>query len=330
MSRGVGDLSFSTLSADLGVTMYKYKFRIPAGYTLLVRSLAILEGIALASDPNYKVLGAAYPWVARSLLTDTSPELRATLRELLYYDDGSFRFDRLESLLEQALKSPAAYRERVSTSRDASTSATTATAGPVAPVAQPAAQAGSADAFLLGGPAAALRRLANSVSEITGIPLPLPPVSITAADDGERAALAVAAQPAGPAPNDPLALLLSEGGDFVLDIVLDELAKGIDAFWRLNLDSVQSSVSLALRSALGAAPRAPEPTVEKQRGNASRWPREGNVPLVPSRPSAARTRAPDASGRAPVPGAFLYEFVEDLPKLVDSSDLAQVRRAPWY
>jgi hypothetical protein len=41
-----------------------------------VRSLSVLEGIALASDPNYKVLGATYPWIARRLLTDRSPELR--------------------------------------------------------------------------------------------------------------------------------------------------------------------------------------------------------------------------------------------------------------
>jgi hypothetical protein len=31
------------------------RFRIPPYYTLLVRSLSVLEGIALASDPNYKV-----------------------------------------------------------------------------------------------------------------------------------------------------------------------------------------------------------------------------------------------------------------------------------
>ena len=39
-------------------------------------SLQSPQGIALASDPNYKVLGAAYPWIARRLLTDTTPELR--------------------------------------------------------------------------------------------------------------------------------------------------------------------------------------------------------------------------------------------------------------
>lgn len=68
--------------------------------------LALLQGIALSSDPNYKVLGAAYPWIARRLLSDPSPELQETLRGLLYKDD-KFQFSRLESLLAQALRSPA-------------------------------------------------------------------------------------------------------------------------------------------------------------------------------------------------------------------------------
>ena len=34
---------------------YRFQFQIPSYYTLLVRSLSVLEGIALASDPNYKV-----------------------------------------------------------------------------------------------------------------------------------------------------------------------------------------------------------------------------------------------------------------------------------
>jgi aarF domain-containing kinase len=86
--------------------MYQYKFRIPPYFTLLVRSLTILEGIALASDPDYKVLGAAYPWVARRLFTGDSPELQRTLRKLLYRTDGLFRFDRFEALLQQAVRSP--------------------------------------------------------------------------------------------------------------------------------------------------------------------------------------------------------------------------------
>ncbi|KFM24855.1 putative aarF domain-containing protein kinase, chloroplastic [Auxenochlorella protothecoides] len=94
LSGGVNNLSFGELSNDLANTMYQFKFQIPSYYTLLVRSLSVLEGIALASNPDYKVLGATYPWVARRLLLDTSPELRSTLLTLLY-KNGRFQFDRL-------------------------------------------------------------------------------------------------------------------------------------------------------------------------------------------------------------------------------------------
>ena len=64
-----------------------------------------LQGIALSADPNYKVLGSAYPWIARRLLSDNSPDLQETLRALLY-KGNKFQFARLESLLRQAVKSP--------------------------------------------------------------------------------------------------------------------------------------------------------------------------------------------------------------------------------
>ncbi|EFJ17140.1 hypothetical protein SELMODRAFT_115212, partial [Selaginella moellendorffii] len=47
-------------------------------------SLTVLEGIAITIDPNYKVLGRSYPWIARKVLTDDSPTLRSTLYNLLY------------------------------------------------------------------------------------------------------------------------------------------------------------------------------------------------------------------------------------------------------
>ena len=63
------------------------------------------QGIALSADPNYKVLAAAYPWIARRLLTEQTLELRETLRALLY-KGSRFQFARLESLLRQATRSP--------------------------------------------------------------------------------------------------------------------------------------------------------------------------------------------------------------------------------
>ncbi|CAO2043929.1 unnamed protein product [Urochloa humidicola] len=103
VNRGVENISFGDLSGNLGRTMYKFKFQIPSYFSLVIRSLAVLEGIAISFNPNYKVLGSSYPWIARKVLTDSSPKLRSTLQALLY-KDGTFQIDRLESLLTESLR----------------------------------------------------------------------------------------------------------------------------------------------------------------------------------------------------------------------------------
>ncbi|XP_062184226.1 uncharacterized aarF domain-containing protein kinase At1g71810, chloroplastic isoform X2 [Phragmites australis] len=103
VNRGVQNISFGDLSGNLGRTMYKFKFQIPSYFSLVIRSLAVLEGIAISFNPNYKVLSSSYPWIARKVLTDNSPNLRSTLQTLLY-KDGAFQIDRLESLLTESLR----------------------------------------------------------------------------------------------------------------------------------------------------------------------------------------------------------------------------------
>ncbi|CAN6269451.1 unnamed protein product [Urochloa humidicola] len=103
VNRGVENISFGDLSGNLGRTMYKFKFQIPSYFSLVIRSLAVLEGIAISFNPNYKVLGSSYPWIARKVLTDSSPKLRSTLQALLY-KDGTFQIDHLESLLTESLR----------------------------------------------------------------------------------------------------------------------------------------------------------------------------------------------------------------------------------
>jgi hypothetical protein len=56
---------------------------VPAYYALILRSLTVLEGLALQADANYKLLGRAYPYIARRLLTDPAPELRASFEDLV-------------------------------------------------------------------------------------------------------------------------------------------------------------------------------------------------------------------------------------------------------
>ncbi|XP_073119384.1 uncharacterized aarF domain-containing protein kinase At1g71810, chloroplastic isoform X2 [Henckelia pumila] len=103
VSKGVSNLNFENLLGNLGATMYKFKFRIPSYFSLVIRSLAVLEGIAISFNPEYKVLGSTYPWIAQKVLTDSSPKLKSSLQALLY-KDGVFRVDRLESLLTESMR----------------------------------------------------------------------------------------------------------------------------------------------------------------------------------------------------------------------------------
>ncbi|MED6172424.1 Protein ACTIVITY OF BC1 COMPLEX KINASE 3, chloroplastic [Stylosanthes scabra] len=99
----VSELNFKTLVDGLGNVLYQYPFNVPAYYALILRSLTVLEGLALYADPNFKVLAASYPYFAKRLLTDPNPYLRDALIELLF-KDAKFRWNRLENLLDQGKK----------------------------------------------------------------------------------------------------------------------------------------------------------------------------------------------------------------------------------
>ncbi|WP_414755980.1 ABC1 kinase family protein [Anabaena sp. CCY 9910] len=99
----VAEFNIKSITDELSELMYEYPFRVPPYYALIIRSLVTLEGIAIYIDPNFKVLSEAYPYVAKRLLTDPAPELRISLRDLLF-KDGRFRWNRLENLLRNARK----------------------------------------------------------------------------------------------------------------------------------------------------------------------------------------------------------------------------------
>jgi predicted unusual protein kinase regulating ubiquinone biosynthesis (AarF/ABC1/UbiB family) len=100
----IADMDFKSVTDQLSGVMYEFPFQVPAYYALILRSLATLEGIAISVDPDFKVLAKAYPYVAKRLLTDPAPDLRNSLKELLF-KDGSFRWNRLENLLTNARSS---------------------------------------------------------------------------------------------------------------------------------------------------------------------------------------------------------------------------------
>lgn len=112
LGASVAELNFKSITDEFSALMYEYPFRVPAYYALIIRSLVTLEGIAINVDPNFKVLSKAYPYVAKRLLTDPSPELRSSLYDLLF-KDGEFRWNRLENLLRNASDSDDYDMEKV-------------------------------------------------------------------------------------------------------------------------------------------------------------------------------------------------------------------------
>ncbi len=101
LEAGVSRMDFKAVTDDLSGVMYKFPFRVPPYYALIIRSLVTLEGIALSVDPDFKILGAAYPYFARRLMEDPDPQLRLSLREMLF-DGDIFRWARLENLVASA------------------------------------------------------------------------------------------------------------------------------------------------------------------------------------------------------------------------------------
>jgi predicted unusual protein kinase regulating ubiquinone biosynthesis (AarF/ABC1/UbiB family) len=101
LTSSVSEINIKTITDKLSELMYEYPFKVPAYFALIIRSLVTLEGIAINIEPDFKVLSKAYPYIAKRLLTDPAPELRSSLKNLLFRDD-EFRWNRLENLLRNA------------------------------------------------------------------------------------------------------------------------------------------------------------------------------------------------------------------------------------
>jgi len=107
---GAKSINFQELASDLAQITFEYPFSIPPYFALVIRAISVLEGIALVGNPNFAIIDEAYPYIARRLMTDSSPRLKATLKYMVYGRDGEFDAERLIDLL-QALEKFAAVRD---------------------------------------------------------------------------------------------------------------------------------------------------------------------------------------------------------------------------
>ena len=77
---GAKSINFQELAADLAEITFTFPFRIPPYFALIIRAISVLEGIARVGDRDFAIVDEAYPFIARLLMTDKSPRLRAAFR----------------------------------------------------------------------------------------------------------------------------------------------------------------------------------------------------------------------------------------------------------
>ncbi|GMH11273.1 hypothetical protein Nepgr_013114 [Nepenthes gracilis] len=96
---GIPDVKFSRVLGKIWSLAFKYHFRMPPYYTLVLRSLASLEGLAVSADENFKTFEAAYPYVVRKLLTDNSDSSKRILYSVVLNRRKEFQWKKLALFL---------------------------------------------------------------------------------------------------------------------------------------------------------------------------------------------------------------------------------------
>ncbi|CAB9520424.1 OF BC1 COMPLEX KINASE 3, chloroplastic [Seminavis robusta] len=112
------DVNFAQLQAQLDEISREnvLRFSTPPFFTVIIRSLTILEGVALSVDPNFRLVRGAYPYVLRQLLSPEdnqgTPEALTKLLIRLLTVNGEEReieWERLRSFLKLAQKAAKTY-----------------------------------------------------------------------------------------------------------------------------------------------------------------------------------------------------------------------------
>jgi predicted unusual protein kinase regulating ubiquinone biosynthesis (AarF/ABC1/UbiB family) len=112
------DVNFAQLQAELDEISREnvLRFSTPAYFTVIIRSLTILEGVALSVDKNFRLVRGAYPYVLNQLLnpedSGRQPEaLQQLLIRLLTVNGKAeeIEWDQLRTFLRLAQKASKAY-----------------------------------------------------------------------------------------------------------------------------------------------------------------------------------------------------------------------------
>ncbi|XP_023639626.1 uncharacterized protein LOC17888000 isoform X2 [Capsella rubella] len=123
LKNGIPDIEFTKVLSKIVKVALKYQLRMPPYFTLVLRSLACLEGLAATGDPNFKTFEAAYPYVVQKLITENSAATTKILHSAVLNRKKEFRWERVALFLSKSStrkQSPLVTLSRDRTSVDSS------------------------------------------------------------------------------------------------------------------------------------------------------------------------------------------------------------------
>lgn len=239
---GAKSINFQDLAADLAQITFDYPFRIPPYFALIIRAISVLEGIALVGNPDFAIVDEAFPYIAKRLLTDDTPRLRAALQYMVYGKSNVFDADRLIDLL-MALEdySVASNSARGDMDVPSLRASSTTPSSPAAPKRNaPTTPFSTSGGFMPGpswpfpsnpilAPAFAFSQMLQLSPFASMLPGP-PSFSSGLAFNG--GGLSTVNLPSNGQTREALRFILSKDGVWFREFILDELVKSIDALSR--------------------------------------------------------------------------------------------------
>ncbi|CAM9540171.1 unnamed protein product [Chrysoparadoxa australica] len=200
---GAKSVTVETVGEEVEALGKQYPIKIPSYFGLIVRAFGAIEGLGLTVDSQYSIVNQCFPYLARRLLTDDSPRMRNMLKVFLYGKDSiTLNVDRVDELLS-------GYSTFTSLAAEASEG-----------IAGMTDSAPQQRAVPMGGAAStgfATRQQVFTPSPVVAVAEPSSPQDRLLSD---------------PVARDALKLLFAKEGNYVQDLVIEELVRMTDALSR--------------------------------------------------------------------------------------------------
>ncbi|MFN2481222.1 MAG: ABC1 kinase family protein [Pyrinomonadaceae bacterium] len=89
----LGEVNFKELTYDLAAVVYEYPFRLPSHFTYIMRALMTLEGIGIATDPEFNFFETAKPYAKDFMLRREGRQFRQIVVDKLTGRDSGTRIE---------------------------------------------------------------------------------------------------------------------------------------------------------------------------------------------------------------------------------------------